>query len=414
LLFFGAETGHNHSEALLTILGTSPTLDTAVKRSGTSSFKCDSTAGSTSSAIVIPANAATTFIAAMGVKYFASCWFYIPSATGLPTTTNRLVNFVNVSTLICAASLTPSGKIRLVDAAAAQIGSDSSATVTTDTWYHLSLATEINTGSTDHAEVQLNGVSVASTTTAALAEVAPTHIRIGFPVSPGVSKVVYLDDIVINDDNGSVHNTWPGDDKVVLLLPTADSARDAGWFAGLSATTNLWDAVDNIPPIGIAPGSATATSQITNAASTTTDVYSATMKTYTAAGIASGDTVTAVQGIVEAANGANSADTIGVSIFSNPAVTEVLGSIPSTGSAYPSQWFRLSPSIAENPSLTLGTAPVMRVRKNLAATRRHTVCFMGMYVSYTVAPAAGTRLRFILAMLLSILFPRRKLWQPLT
>jgi hypothetical protein len=135
------------------------------------------------------------------------------------------------------------------------------------------------------------------------------------------------------------------------------------------------------------------------------------MQTYTAAGIASGDTVTAVQGVVEAANGAASADTIGISIVSNPAVTEVLGSIPSSASTYPSQWVRISPSIAENPSLTLGTAPVMRVRKNLAATRRHTVCFMGMYVSYTVGAApSGTRLRFILGLLM--LFVRRRvLWQ---
>jgi hypothetical protein len=402
LFMAGAETGNAHAEGTTVATGTT-TFDTTTKRSGTASFKHDSLAGAGAQLIY-------TYTGVIEQTYFLSCWLYIPSTTGYPTTTQIVVQFQGTGSVSLGnIQLSTTGTLILRRLTTA-IGSPSGV-LAQDTWHRIDLKQKMGVGTVDVFEGRLNGSVFATSGLISHSDVAVINVRWGWAASPGASKILYVDDVILNDDTGSVNNSYPGDDKVVLLRPTADSARDANWFAGLSATTNLWDAVDNIPPVGISAGSATATSQITNAASTTTEAYSATMQTYTAAGIASGDTVTAVQGVVEAANGAASADTIGISIVSNPAVTEVLGSIPSSASTYPSQWVRISPSIAENPSLTLGTAPVMRVRKNLAATRRHTVCFMGMYVSYTVGAApSGTRLRFILGLLM--LFVRRRvLWQ---
>jgi hypothetical protein len=62
---------------------------------------------------------------------------------------------------------------------------------------------------------------------------------------------------------------------------------------------------------------------------------------------------------------------------------------------YPTSWNRGAGTLTENPSVTKSTAPVMRVTKTVSTTRIHTVCLMGIYVSY-LEGVAGTRYRAIL------------------
>src|SRR3990167_2955822 len=54
------------------------------------------------------------------------------------------------------------------------------------------------------------------------------------------------------DDWAEDNSDFPGEGKVVLLLPISDNARDTLWTGGAGGTTNLWDAVDNKTPLGTA------------------------------------------------------------------------------------------------------------------------------------------------------------------
>ncbi len=378
LYYAGAESGHIHAEGMTNVGTGANTIITATKRTGTRAFQHDGTAANGAPSLRLP------FTTALGIRYFTSVWIYIPSSAGMPAVSNlQILRFRSTPNLVAAAALHSTGKIRLLDSAGTQVGSDSAATITTDTWYKLSLACEVGTGSVDFAEVQLDDVSVASTSGAALSETAITDVAFGPFSNIGINKILITDDFVLNDNVGSAHNTWPGNDKIVLLLPTADAARDAGWLNGAAGTTNLFEAVNNIPPAGVAVTSSTATSQIENAVSTTTEEYDATMTTYSAAGIASGDTISAIFPVTEGCSSSTTGtDTIGIEVESNPVIFELAASVDANAGTYPTSWIRGQGAISENPTVTLGTAPVMSLRKNVATTRIHTCCFMGMYVSY--------------------------------
>jgi hypothetical protein len=391
LSHLGAETGHIHAEGVTNGGTGTQSFDTGTKRTGTRSYKFDGAAGGNF------IRSLWAFSGVTGRTYWATCWFYVPAASGLPTNANRLLGFLNGAATLNVASveLTSGGKIRLMighdgGGNQAQQGSDSSATVTTDTWYRLDLGVETGAGSVDYAECWLDGTSVASGTGISYSDAAPGLLYWGWgagavgAAGPGANKVVYVDDILLQDEQGSVNNTRPsGDEKVVLLLPTADSARDAGWVTGASGTTSLFEAVNNIPPAGLDNASATSTSQIENAVSTTVQEYDATMTTYSAAGIGAADTITAIYALIEGGNSSTTgSDTIGVSVESNPVIAETTPSIDVNDGTFPTGWLRGATGIEENPTVTIGTAPVMSVRKNIASTRVSTVCFMGMYVSY--------------------------------
>src|SRR5213079_3376565 len=80
----------------------------------------------------------------------------------------------------------------------------------------------------------------------------------GWITNPGASKVLNIDDVAINDISGTTQTSWPGEGNIVLLKPTSDN-QIGSWTGGAGGTTNLWDAVNNTPPVGITGGSNTAT-----------------------------------------------------------------------------------------------------------------------------------------------------------
>jgi hypothetical protein len=197
---------------------------------------------------------------------------------------------------------------------------------------------------------------------------------------------VYFDDYA-NDDAA-----FPGPGRVVLLVPTSDSVRDTLWTGGVGGTTNLWDAVDNRPPAGTA--TETNTSQIEHAggAAGTTDDYEANMTTYTAAGVGANDTVLFVHPFgIDGEDVATGTKKVAYEVLSNPAIA--ISSSFNAGDdigalgTYPTNWAIHFGNKASNPTVTKGTAPVMRVRRPETATRVASVCFMGMYVEYLPALA---------------------------
>ncbi len=382
---WGGELGHEHAEGL-TLTNTTLTFDTGTVRTGTRSFKFDtSTTDFLSYTLVSPAT---------GRTYYGCMHFLIPAATGLPGTS------ANIMALIAAfginVRLTTAGKLQLLNSAT-QVGSDSAATITTDVWYRVELVVNINAaaGNDDTMELYLDGVQVAASTTVNNGTTAPTVFRFGWVSDPGTSEVIFVDDVALNDSQGSVNNGLVGDQKIYALFPTSDSAL-GNWTDGAGGTTNIFGSVDNVPPIGVSTATSGATNQVENPANVSIDRYEATMTTYTTAGIGASDTITAIQPVVEVGSSSTTGtDTINSEVLSNPVIAAgVATSCDIVAGTYPASWIVSTKAIVENPTVTLGTAPVMRIQKNIATTRINSCCMMAMVVSVSPGAAATPNLTY--------------------
>ncbi len=249
-------------------------FSTAVVRSGTYAAICDSGAGNTAKSFRV---LTSQFSLALNRFYYLRAYLYF---TALPSST---VGVLVWGTNFYEVHLTSAGKLRLIWAGTpAQIGSDSVATIATGTWYRVELAFKLGTGALDAAELRLDGVSVASESGTNRSDTLPTTLNAGWLSAPGASKICYVDDVALNNDQGSVQNSWPGSEKIVLLTPTSDFSR-AVWTGGAGGTTNLYDAVNNTPPIGTA--TETNLTQIEHAGSSPGDYYVARTPTLATNGL---------------------------------------------------------------------------------------------------------------------------------
>ena len=76
-------------------------------------------------------------------------------------------------------------------------------------------------------ELRINGVPVATATnvdTQTTANAYATQVYLGYGLSSGQVQVITYDDYYINDNNGSVNNTFMGDGKVETIYPSAAGA----------------------------------------------------------------------------------------------------------------------------------------------------------------------------------------------
>jgi hypothetical protein len=395
----GAETGHNHAEGL-TLAGTgTASITTAAARSGSRAYLFQSTASNLAVAY------RCDFIGgavASGVAVYASAWYKLN--TGYPASTTRPIIVQTASgTALASIALFSDGSLQAgIGTSVGGTGSQTAAAlVSTTDWFQLKLKLLIDAGATDELECYYSygGVDtlIYSGTGLTISDTTPGRSQIGYSSVPGANEEMYADDFIVNADTGSApHNTYATTEKLVLLLPTADSA-DGNWTDGAGGTASIFEAVNNIPPTGVSTATSGATNQAENASSTVSSDLDMTMTTYTAAGIASADTITAVQTVI-AAGGSDTAgsNTITHELVSNPTVAASgTTSTDTVAGTYPTSWNRGAGTLTENPSVTKSTAPVMRVTKTVSTTRIHTVCLMGIYVSY-LEGVAGTRYRAIL------------------
>lgn len=370
----------------------SVTRNTTSQRTGRGCYHCDSTAGNAAASLTSWASGFTS--GANKVLYVRAYFAF----NQLPSSTVKIME----SSGIASVRLTSGGKLQLFnDNAGTQVGSDSTATITADgtTYYRVEIALTLNAAGTqtESMELRLDGTTVASTSGLTIPSV-PGAISFGWIAAPGANKNLLIDDIRMNDSSGAANNTWPGSGKVILMLPISDNNRGA-WTqgAGAGGTTNLFDAVNNIPPAGVADASATATSQIKNRTTTNPTNCDLNLDTYTAAGIVTGDTINYVQLWANHGEDPATGTKAGtVTIVSNPAGSAGssfdFGENVGTQGTYIGNWRWTdinATSKVEAPSVTLGTAPVVRITCTSGATgSRSASCdFLGMIVEYT--PFAG-------------------------
>lgn len=363
--------------------GASVTRSTSVKRSGVASRAHNSGASQANAYTLIHWGLQGNF------GYYTRIYFRV---SALPVSSMRILSLGDEVEFLTAAYLTPTGVIQLwknVAGSEAQLGSDSVATVAIDTFYMLELYTKAVSGANDEAALRFEGTTVASVTGQTLSESMVTRVYMGWAGVgvPAANSIIYIDDVAVNDDQGATHNSWPGQGSIVYLNPISDNARDTNWVAGAGGTSNLFDAVDNEPPAGVAFGSATNTSQIknTNTADTTGN-YDANLTTYANAGITDTDTIKLVQPFAHI--GSSSATNVSgaLRVVSNPAGSEDAKTAGTGGAigAYPSNWHSWWGTAITLPSVVLATSPVLRIgRRGSEASQIHCA---GMRLAVEYAP----------------------------
>lgn len=380
-------------DALWVGSSTPMSIDTGVKRSGAGSVKIN-VASAAASNIIFDLGPDPS----LGVGVFARAYLRIDN---LPNTNCRIMQGrAAAGTSLFAVVLTTAGNVRLINGASGaggtQFGSDAAETITAGDgkWHLFQFKCKLASGALDEGELYLNGVLVASTTAQTLSDSTVDRIEIGWIDTVTATRVMYVDDVAINDESGSTETGYPAPcDGTVVLLPTADSAR-VGWTGGAGGTTNLFAAVDNKPPAGVANASATNTSQIKDANANTTDAYTATMQTYIAAGVPSGATIRIVQAMIRVGSGGAAAGQYKISVASNPnqgatdttVATSATAATTDAQATSPSTWFGRVGTAIVNPSVDLGTAPTLTLTKGTSAVTQH-CSFMGLVVEYTMPPS---------------------------
>lgn len=384
LLNVSYETNSAPAENVTTTTGTA-TISTTTKRSGDYAGKYASGAGNAAAHHLFPISTPTLS------RVYHTRSYHIFETT-LPSAASTDIAKINsTSGWLMMARLTSAGKLQLWDNNFnVQVGSDSAATLVADQWYKVELRIVAKAvGATDEASLWLDNVLVASSTTINMVDAAPNGIYVGFTTAPGASKVSYVDDIAVNDDTGSDQTGRCGDENLVNLWAISDNSRATLWTGGAGGNTNLWDAVNNRPPIGTATETDLTQIEHAGGAAGSTDDYVATMTDYLTAGVPSGATITLVQGLIaHAEDNTAGAKLLSTMIVSNPAGTDTGSFSAGAGTlgTYPGNfWLHTRTPITYAPSVTLGTSPTMRVRRPETAISVASVCLMTIIVAYTPA-----------------------------
>jgi hypothetical protein len=351
---YGLEAQQNSSDRILS--GGTQSYSTTTVRTGAASMRCNPASGANGTFDLLGTTG--------GYNHFAFRYASLPSV-GRPIAGSIAASTVNLR-------LTTGGAL---DVYINTTLMGTSATLSADTWYWVGLRSLTGTSV---VWLQIDGIdSVSGTGTVG------TFSTLGVSGSGASAMDVFYDDIIV-DGAGFLAPS-----KVDTALPISDNTR-TGTTAGAGGTTNLWEAINNTPPAGVASASETDTTNIEYPASTTCD-YLANLETYTTLGIAASDTVLAVQSIVrhgeDIATGSKNLQNVGA--LTNPTVSGASVVAGSDGGAHGAEvglWVTTFGTLTTAPSVTLGTSPTIRTSRT-SETRVACIDFMGMLVAWTPVAA---------------------------
>lgn len=315
-----------------------------------------------------------------------SARFYI-RLLALPSTTNTFFQLIDTTpTAFDRLRLDSSGYLIVTDGT--NSASSNRALSVDGLWHRIEFDCGWNAGA--GRRVFVDGSEWASTGLGAAT--VKTGIAFGWiDTNPGD---IVFDDLVLDDASFSTSGS-PSDSQVSLLLPVSDSSIGT-WTGGAGGTTSVFQGIDNIPPVGLANASGTNASQIKNANASANQDGKFSCQSYTTAGISG-----TVHSVMAVCNDGASANTIagGVWLDSNPAQTAGgnsfdYGNASTVAGTFPTGWKSHVGPVSVEPSVTLGTSPVVAVRKTTATASVAHVDFLGVYVEWTPAPVipSGTPL----------------------
>jgi hypothetical protein len=346
--------------------GNSQTVVTSPARSGGYSARYN-----TASAL------STLFNGVLGRNYYVRAWIRFPAN---PSASQPIIFSSNGTTQGVTVRANTNGTLSLLRGTTV-LGT--TAALAVDTWHLVQLRLKHVSGVTDDAELFVNGVSIGSGAGTAAVDTVPS-ITIG-RFATG-TYTIYFDDVAINDDQGADENSWPSDNGAVIFLkPVADEQVGVGWQAGAGSKTNLWDAIDNTPPIG--SSSPTNTSQIANN-STDGLLYDARIEPYASrlTGI-----VKLVQPLAYHGFSLSGGVTQAVTGVSNPASAQVTGVSPSSAvGVFPSNWSLIRGTAVNGDITDRNTGAVLRFEKVTLVGATSYCCQLGLMVEYVPVVSGPT------------------------
>lgn len=266
----------------------------------------------------------------------------------------------------------------------------SSGVLSTGTWYWIGV--RHGSGSASDVVVQVDG----STFVTATSNWAGTTTGASFVGAVGTEASAidfYIDDW-ITDDAGFLAPS-----KVDLALPISDNTV-TGVTDGNGGTSNLWECINNIPPVGVASANEAAnpTANIRFPASTTCQ-YIFNLETYASLGVGSANELNALQTVIRHGEDINTGTKNGsdTGLISNPAQNNSLtGFIFGTdGGAHAAEsgsnfWVTRFGSLITNAGtlagITIGSSPRQAIQR-VSESRVGCVDFAALLVAWTPAAA---------------------------
>src|SRR5215831_1775544 len=237
-----------------------PTVVTSPVHIGGSAWKLDS--ATTAQGLLYQV---TNFAGAQ--TYFLRFYLCVGSR---PTGSQQTVCMISAGN--CGVMMKTTGELILVRAAqATTVATSSVLTADGATYYRVDYQFHYTGSVIDTGELRLNGTVVGNYTGGS--DSTGSGFFFFSAGNNNGGAVYYIDDVALNDASGSSETSYPADGHVVILNSISDNARGSNWVAGAGGTTNLFDAVNNYPPVGLAVGSETNTSQVKNISKDTTGNY---------------------------------------------------------------------------------------------------------------------------------------------
>jgi hypothetical protein len=360
-------------DAGFTIYGT-PSIDLSNPRSGDAAYACDLTAASYE-------DVGFSFAGATATDYYARACIRLDA---LPTVQTVLMVINAGSANVGYVTVATDGTLGLGDAGHAIHPSTS--IISPGVWYRLELHVRVGTTTANGTlELQRDGAAIVTLSgTANAGTAAPTTFLAGkcSAAASTVTGTILVDDIALNDGSGTSQNTWPGDGSILLLEPVADYAR-TGWTAGAGSTTNLWQAVDNTPPTGVALANATDTSQVKEANASSVEAYQPQLESYTDAGVDPAANIVLVQAVASHGNSTATARVHGLQIAQNPSgggeATDDTGT--TVAGIFPVGWSTFKTAVAYGSGgITPTGNPVLNLRKTAGDPDVAMFAFAGLLV----------------------------------
>lgn len=218
--------------------GTNVTVQTSIVRTGTYAYQSGAgTARDTYYRYVTGVSDA---------QFFGRAYIYVAAA---PTANARILRIMEIG-IDTRTSIRIKSDMTLIltDSAGTQIGSPSSA-LSTSTWYTLELTYKNNAPvPTSTMEARLNGSVFATTSIATTID--GSNAFVWGNTDGDTTLNIYYDDIAVNDTSGGSQTSYPGEGKVLYLVPTA--AGDANTFAtqtgGTAGAGNNFTRVNETTP----------------------------------------------------------------------------------------------------------------------------------------------------------------------
>lgn len=198
----------------------SAAVDAAIIRSGAVSFRIN---GLTST--IRKGFLQRLYSSATTVHVFIRTYFRY---TTLPTAANAIMglavgNSFGGDTVLAWITISNTGVLQLNDEDGS-IGS-ASAALNAGTWYMIEYEVDTSPSAGSHVvKARLDGAEFAAATNRNISRADLLYYRFGgnFRGEAQTTADWYFDDIAINDSSGSFQNSWPGEGKIIHLLPNAD------------------------------------------------------------------------------------------------------------------------------------------------------------------------------------------------